>query len=59
MEGIRHTRHARQIERNLQGIDKNMEASVSASGMVRVEFDTTKIDEAEIFKALRRRPEHS
>ena len=54
VEGIRHTRHARQIERNLQGIDGILEASVSASGMVRVEFDTTKIDEAEIFKALRK-----
>ena len=54
VEGIRHTRHARQIERNLQGIDGILEASVSASGMVRVEFDTTTIDEAEIFKALRK-----
>ncbi|MEQ8239157.1 MAG: heavy metal translocating P-type ATPase [Cyclobacteriaceae bacterium] len=54
VEGIRHTRHARQIERNLQGIDGILEASVSASGMVRVEFDTTKKDETEIFKALRK-----
>jgi Cd2+/Zn2+-exporting ATPase len=54
VEGIRHTRHARQLERNLQGIDGVLEASVSASGMVRVEFDTTKIDEAEIFKVLRK-----
>ena len=54
VNGIRHTRHARQIERNLQGIDGILEASVSASGMVRVEFDTTKIDEAEILKSLRK-----
>ncbi len=54
VDGIRHTRHARQLERNLQGVDGILEASVSASGMVRVEFDTTKIDEAEIFKALRK-----
>lgn len=31
-----------------------LEASVSASGMVRLEFDTTKTDESEILKALRK-----
>lgn len=54
VEGIRHTRHARQIERNLQDINGIMEASVSPSGMVRVEFDTAKVDEGEILKALRK-----
>ena len=54
VEGIRHTRHARNIERNLRSKEGILEASVSGSGMVRLEFDTTKIDEAEILKSLRK-----
>nr|WKN38654.1 heavy metal translocating P-type ATPase [Tunicatimonas sp. TK19036] len=54
VEGIRHTRHARSIEYDLQRIEGVLEASVSASGMVRLEFDTTQTDEAEILKALRK-----
>ncbi|SMG14046.1 Cd2+/Zn2+-exporting ATPase [Marivirga sericea] len=54
VEGIRHTRHARHIERDIRDIAGILEASVSASGMVRVEYDTAKTDEAEILKALRK-----
>lgn len=54
VEGIRHTRHARHVERDLRDIAGIMEVSVSASGMVRVEYDTAKTDEAEILKALRK-----
>jgi Cd2+/Zn2+-exporting ATPase len=54
VEGIRHTRHARHIERDIRDIAGILEASVSASGMVRVEYDTAKVDEAEIMKALRK-----
>jgi Cd2+/Zn2+-exporting ATPase len=54
VDGIRHTRHARHIEHNLKEVDGILEASVSASGMVRVEFDTKKTDEAEILKTLRK-----
>lgn len=54
VDGVRHTRHARNIERNLGGNKGILEASVSGSGMVRLEFDTTKTDEAEILKALRK-----
>jgi Cd2+/Zn2+-exporting ATPase len=54
VDGIRHTRHARNIERNLQSKEGILEASVSGSGMVRLEFDNQKIDEAEILKALRK-----
>lgn len=54
VDGIRHTRHARQVERNLLGINGIIEGSVSASGMIRVEFDTTQTDEAEILKAIRK-----
>ncbi|OEK03069.1 ATPase [Roseivirga sp. 4D4] len=54
VEGIRHTRHARSIERNLSNKAVILEASVSASGMVRLEFDTAQTDEAEILKTLRK-----
>lgn len=54
VEGIRHPRHARSIEHNLLSLNGIIEASVSASGMVRAEFDTRKIDEAAIVKALRK-----
>lgn len=54
VEGIRHTRHARQIEHNLQDIAGIIEAAVSASGMVRIEYDKTKTDESEILKAIRK-----
>ncbi|MCW0483686.1 heavy metal translocating P-type ATPase [Gaoshiqia sediminis] len=54
VEGIRHPRHARSIEHNLLSLNGIIEASVSASGMVRTEFDTRKIDEAAIVKALRK-----
>ncbi|MGE0932045.1 heavy metal translocating P-type ATPase [Peijinzhouia sedimentorum] len=54
VEGIRHTRHARNIERDIRDIAGILEASVSASGMVRVEYDTAKVDETDILKALRK-----
>ncbi len=54
VNGIRHTRHARNIERNLRSKEGILEASVSGSGMVRLEFDNSKIGEAEILKALRK-----
>jgi len=54
VEGIRHPRHARSIERSLCDLNGIIEVSVSASGMVRAEFDTSQIDEAAIVKALRK-----
>lgn len=54
VNGIRHTRHARNIERNLLGKKGILEASVSGSGMVRLEFDTAKTNETAILKALRK-----
>jgi Cd2+/Zn2+-exporting ATPase len=54
VEGIRHTRHALHIERDLQKIDGIVEASVSAAGMVRVEFDTAKLNETGILKVLKK-----
>jgi Cd2+/Zn2+-exporting ATPase len=52
VNGIRHPRHARYIEQMLKDVDGIMEASVSATGMVRVEFDSTKTGEAAILKVL-------
>lgn len=37
--GIRHTRHARLIEKKLLDINGMLEASVSAAGLIRMEFD--------------------
>jgi Cd2+/Zn2+-exporting ATPase len=54
VEGIRHSRQARSIERNLSDLNGMIEASVSASGMVRVEFDRSQLDEATIIKALQK-----
>ncbi|MFZ6037573.1 MAG: heavy metal translocating P-type ATPase [Bacteroidota bacterium] len=54
VEGIRHSRQARSIERNLRDLNGMIEVSVSASGMVRAEFDTSQMDEAAIVKALRK-----
>lgn len=54
VEGIRHPRHARSIERNLRDLNGIIEASVSASGMVRVEFDARQIDEAPIVNRLKK-----
>lgn len=47
VDGIRHTRQTRTIEKSLLGINGVLEATVSASGMIRLEFDKkeTKIDE--------------
>lgn len=54
VEGIRHSRQARSIERNLSDLNGMIEASVSASGMVHVEFDRSQLDEATIIKALQK-----
>lgn len=54
VQGIRHTRHARSIERSLHDLPGMIEISVSASGMIRVEFDRKLLDEAQIIDALRK-----
>ena len=54
VEGIRHTRHARLIERNLRQQKGILEASVSGSGMVRVEYDTAESNEAKILDTLKK-----
>jgi Cd2+/Zn2+-exporting ATPase len=54
VDGIRHTRHARAIERDLLDKEGIIEASVSASGMVRIEYDKAKLDETGILKIFRK-----
>jgi Zn2+/Cd2+-exporting ATPase len=54
VEGIRHTRHARNIERNLKNNEGIMDVSVSSTGMMRFEFDTTQTDKTKILKAIRK-----
>ena len=54
VEGIRHTRHARRIERDLRDKEGIIEAVVSASGMVRIEYDKTKLSEEDILKIFRK-----
>ncbi|SFF62033.1 Cd2+/Zn2+-exporting ATPase [Salegentibacter agarivorans] len=39
VEGIRHTRHARTIEKTLLNIEGILEASANAGGMIRLEYD--------------------
>ncbi len=53
VEGVRHTRHARQIERSLRRNAGILEISVSASNLVRVEFDKTITDASTIRQLLR------
>ena len=52
VKGIRHTRHARTIEKSLLAINGVLEASVSASGMVRLEFDKKQTNFDEISKQI-------
>ncbi|MBU0792138.1 MAG: heavy metal translocating P-type ATPase [Gammaproteobacteria bacterium] len=53
VEGVRHTRHARQIERSLRRHEGLLDISVSASGPVRIEFDKTVTSGAAIRQLLR------
>ncbi|MGV8962703.1 MAG: heavy metal translocating P-type ATPase [Candidatus Saccharimonadaceae bacterium] len=54
VKGVRHTRHASSIEQALKSLPGMLEVSVSASGMVRAEFDKAKIEESEILDALKK-----
>jgi len=51
--GVRHTRHARRIERRLRSVPGLLEVVVSGSGVVRLEWDREQISEAQVFVALR------
>lgn len=51
--GVRHTRHARTIELTLQSLPGMIEVSVSASGMIRLEYDRKQLNENRIIDILR------
>ena len=52
VSGIRHTRHARNIERSLLAIGGVLEASVTAAGLVRLEYDKHEVNFDEISATL-------
>ena len=54
VRGVRHPRQARNIEKKLKELPGMLEISVSASGMIRAEFEKIKLGEAELLQALRR-----
>lgn len=54
VEGIRHTRQARNIEQTLKSLPGMIEVSVSASGMVRAEFEKAQLNESELIEALQK-----
>ena len=54
VKGIRHTRQARNIELALKSLPGMIEVSVSASGMVRAEFEISKLKEAKLIEALQK-----
>ncbi len=51
--GIRHPRHARSIERSLRTLEGLVEIALSASGVIRLEWDREKTNQAQVFSALR------
>ena len=54
VKGLRHTRHARNIEQSLRSIEGMLEISISLSGMVRVEYDRAFLDDSKIISALKK-----
>ncbi len=54
VKGIRHTRQARTIELALRNIPGMIEAAVSATGMVRVEYDKAITDDTKIIALLKK-----
>jgi len=54
VEGIRHARHARYLEQSLQQADGVLQASVAASGIVRLEFDRSRTSEERILSLIRK-----
>jgi len=52
VQGIRHQRHAASIETSLRGVTGIVEASASASGVIRLEWDSQYISAKQIRSAL-------
>jgi len=54
VKGIRHQRHARSIEQSLVSVEGIIEASVSAGGVVQLEWDTQHITQKEVEIAIKK-----
>ena len=52
--GIRHPRQARNIESKLKELPGMLEISVSASGMIRAEYEKLNLEEIDLLEALRK-----
>ncbi|WP_336696358.1 heavy metal translocating P-type ATPase [Delftia acidovorans] len=53
LDGIKHARKAQTVEAKLRELDGVLEAQVSATGQVHVDFDKSKIKEADILESLK------
>ncbi len=54
VSGVRHQRHARLLEQQLQKLPGIIAAVVSAAGVVRLEWDNQQVNEASVWQAVRR-----
>lgn len=54
VKGVRHTRQARTIEQSLRSLEGMLEVSVSLSGMVRVEYDRSFLNDTKVIEALKK-----
>ncbi|MBU0560450.1 MAG: HAD-IC family P-type ATPase, partial [Bacteroidetes bacterium] len=54
VDGIRHTRQARTIEESLKENEAIIEVSVSGTGMIRIEFERSKISDQKLFDLLKK-----
>ena len=54
VKGIRHPRQARNIELSLKKLPGMIEVSVSASGMIRAEYEKNKLQEIDLLEALQK-----
>ncbi|VAW60163.1 Lead, cadmium, zinc and mercury transporting ATPase; Copper-translocating P-type ATPase, partial [hydrothermal vent metagenome] len=52
VKGIRHQRHAQNIEQVLREVDGILEAAASVTGVIRLEWDTQLINEQQVLQAV-------
>ena len=54
VKGVRHTRHARAIEQSMRKLEGMLEISISLSGMVRVEYNRSFLNDSMVIDALKK-----
>ena len=54
VKGIRHPRHARNIEQSLQKAQGILESAASAAGVIRLEWDTQQTSEQQVLQAVKK-----